>query len=254
MRLPLLHKLIQSAAFKVFAVATGVGFGLSLAIPLLCLASSQTEQALREQAKVALLQWQQVKESSDSPTLAVALERNLGAPTPANPALPYSPLPSNKEEKAAFGLSANAVAVQVPLTESEHGGLLVPVTLPQRKQTVSFLLDTGASYTMISPALAERLGLRPNRNQEQLTIVTANGKIQVPLMKVPQLEVGGFTLKNIEVLIQPLDERLGFHGLLGMNALNQADWQLKSDQLTLEPRVIRAANNTPLTLSLDPLR
>jgi clan AA aspartic protease (TIGR02281 family) len=121
---------------------------------------------------------------------------------------------------------------EIALEETAHGGLLVPVGFA-KNPTVKFLLDTGASYTMLSPKLAQELGLETLKAKRTIAIVTANGKVNVPLLQVPELRLGKALLKNVEVLIQPLDSRLGFEGLLGMNALNRAEWQLEKEKLVL---------------------
>lgn len=133
----------------------------------------------------------------------------------------------------ASRLETNFAESEIALESTMHGGLLVPVDF-QHKHAVKFLLDTGASYTMISPELADELGLDVRNAKRSIAIVTANGKVHVPLIDVPILKLGNVTLHNVEVLIQPLDTRLGFDGLLGMNALNQAEWRLEKERLVLK--------------------
>ena len=60
------------------------------------------------------------------------------------------------------------------------------------------LVDTGADYTSISYALAQRLKLKPDK--DKITTQVLSGPLRVRRATVPLLTIGGITAKNVEVV------------------------------------------------------
>ena len=178
--------------------------------------------------------WSFVDQEQSMKTQATQIMQTMSRQT-NNPYLAEMALETLNRFGKELGLATNTAnqETEILLESTTHGGLLVPVGFTNT-HSVKFLLDTGASYTMISPELADDLGLNAREAKRTIAIVTANGKVHVPLLDIPLLKLGNITLHNVEVLIQPLDTRLGFDGLLGMNALNQADWRLEKARLVLK--------------------
>lgn len=114
---------------------------------------------------------------------------------------------------------AFAGGVELPLAESWRGTVFVPVVIDGH--TLRFVLDTGATITAVTPALAETLGLVPNGN----TLV--NGTIEAKLATVAKLEVGSIHHDRVRVAIVDLPEakRIDepFDGVLGLDVLSQHD-------------------------------
>lgn len=94
-------------------------------------------------------------------------------------------------------------------------------------EQVTYLVDTGASYVAVSAEQAERFGLR---GQGSAYMRTANGEVEASLTRIPEMEVAGIRLQNVRAVIMP---NMGGEVLLGMNALNQIDWQRRDGQLIL---------------------
>ncbi|HEY4743919.1 MAG TPA: retropepsin-like aspartic protease, partial [Desulfuromonadaceae bacterium] len=97
--------------------------------------------------------------------------------------------------------------------------VLVPVRFSYRNTTVDawLLLDTGASTTMISGDLANRLGIRPANTQQQLSRVADGRVVQTFRTRVDYLAVGPKLKQGAEVAIMPTNgAHPGFDGLLGM--------------------------------------
>ena len=70
------------------------------------------------------------------------------------------------------------------LLDKNAAGIVIPqveLTGPQAALTVDLILDTGAAYTMIGWDTAITLGYDPARRSKSVPIVTANGKIHVPM-------------------------------------------------------------------------
>lgn len=83
---------------------------------------------------------------------------------------------------------------------------------------MQFVIDTGATYVAIPPAIAKRARLNTGSAQ-RVTLQTANGRIRVPLITVSNIEADGVREQNIPATIQKLspDEKTG---LLGMSFLS----------------------------------
>src|SRR5262249_31393725 len=65
--------------------------------------------------------------------------------------------------------------IPLPLSKSHH--VLVRAIL-HRQEPVTLLLDTGASYTLLTPALAQRLGLSPTAQAPVRRLTKADGQSQ----------------------------------------------------------------------------
>ena len=114
---------------------------------------------------------------------------------------------------------------------------LVPVRLSYRNTTVDawLLLDTGATVTMISSGLADRLGIHPASTESRLSQVADGRVVQTFRTRVDYLAVGPKLKYNAEVAILPTDgPAMGFDGLLGMNFLGEFRYHLDVNNQTIE--------------------
>lgn len=95
-------------------------------------------------------------------------------------------------------------------------------------QTVTFLLDTGATDVAIPAELAERLGLQRG---VPVMLQTANGQTTGYRTVLNSLGLGDILLHDVRALIAP-----GFGGeqvLLGMSALKQLEFTQRAGTLVL---------------------
>jgi clan AA aspartic protease (TIGR02281 family) len=97
--------------------------------------------------------------------------------------------------------------------------VIVPVTLNNR-QTTNLVLDTGASYTFISHALARDLAIDVNRNPKTIPFHTANGVVEAPLTQLDSIMVGGMEIKNLTAAVHDTTPDSTAAGLLGLNFLS----------------------------------
>ena len=81
------------------------------------------------------------------------------------------------------------------------------------------VLDTGATYCMIPWYIAEELGYTPAVSKDTVSVHTANGQIDTPLITVESLSVLGKTVKNCKVMIHDLPESSRVDGLIGLSFL-----------------------------------
>jgi len=89
------------------------------------------------------------------------------------------------------------------------------------KQTVAFLVDTGASKVSLPPSVAKAAQLNC---QDQVIIHTATGSTQGCSITIPKFKFGTFVLNNVLAFIVPNLSR----PLLGMNVLQQ--FKIAQDQ------------------------
>jgi clan AA aspartic protease (TIGR02281 family) len=83
--------------------------------------------------------------------------------------------------------------------------------------TSPLLVDTGAELTVISPAVARRLGLNLDL-AVFIPLRSASGVFLAPLTKIQSLTVGAATVRELEVIVH--DAAPGIDGLLGMSFLD----------------------------------
>ncbi|MBB2495321.1 retropepsin-like aspartic protease family protein [Aquipseudomonas ullengensis] len=95
-------------------------------------------------------------------------------------------------------------------------------------QTVTFLLDTGASAVAIPADLAKRLGLTRGA---PVTLKTANGLSTGYRTHLTSLQLGEIQLHDVAALITPGMD--GDEVLLGMSALKQLEFTQRDGTLVL---------------------
>jgi aspartyl protease family protein len=95
-------------------------------------------------------------------------------------------------------------------------------------ETITFLIDTGASQLVFTPEQAQRAGLIPGNSYY---VGTANGNVQVQSTVVEQLRIGDIELSQVPAAINPNMD--GF-ALLGMSALSSLHWRQTGDELIIE--------------------
>ncbi|HEU4344352.1 MAG TPA: retropepsin-like aspartic protease [Candidatus Binatia bacterium] len=112
--------------------------------------------------------------------------------------------------------------------------VIVPVTLNRKVQTY-MVLDTGATYTVISRQLAANLNLQV---ATYASLMTANGVIRAALSQLTSLQVGEAEATGLTVAIHDVSPHPRIGGLLGLNYLSQFHTSLDSRRnlLTLAPR------------------
>lgn len=103
----------------------------------------------------------------------------------------------------------------------KQGELMVVQGLLNEKAAAKFVVDTGASYTTISQAMAKQLGLNLENASTVIPLQTANGVIEAPLVSVGSLELGGLGLKDLKVAVHDVFPDPAIAGLLGLNFLSQ---------------------------------
>lgn len=97
------------------------------------------------------------------------------------------------------------------------------------KQKFEMMLDSGASGTVITPAMAKALGVV---EQGTVEAQTPNGVATFPVGRVTSMEAGGLAINNVVVAISPsLDI-----GLLGQDFFGNKDITIKRDVIEFRSR------------------
>ena len=124
-------------------------------------------------------------------------------------------MPSGGGGSTVVASRPDGLVAQIPIVNRMGGIPVVPVTLTGNEGTQQFtmLFDTGASGTLITPAMARNVGVVI---VGEATVIVADGRqVQLPVGYVDTLEVGGLVVRDILVGIG------GDVGLLGQDVYGQ---------------------------------
>jgi predicted aspartyl protease len=113
--------------------------------------------------------------------------------------------------------------VPLRLARQDRPILLVDVLI-NAQETYQFILDTGASQTVVSPELAQQMSIKDIKAD---SIIGAGGTTHSSVGIVKSLSVGEASLRNITVIVadifSTLSQAVGtkFDGILGFNFLSK---------------------------------
>jgi clan AA aspartic protease (TIGR02281 family) len=132
-----------------------------------------------------------------------------------------------KELDPALADSAQLLLDKIDDALKRRDAVVIPIPAGSRSirteavvdgnRTYPFIIDTGATYTSIPWDLALALGY-DLASARKIDVGTAAGPIAAPLILVQSLNVGGYSVRNLEVLVLPSGAGTGA-GLLGLNFL-----------------------------------
>lgn len=89
---------------------------------------------------------------------------------------------------------------------------------------INLVIDTGASLTVISPAVAAIAGVKPSRKKAKA--VGANGAEKTKIVRLRSIEIGGIRVANLEAAVMDLSAlnhaaHMHVEGILGFNFLKR---------------------------------
>lgn len=151
-------------------------------------------------------------------------------------------LPTPKKMQTAKGTSNTAPEQKtytIEYEETDHN-LGLEVTLNDN-HTFTFMLDTGASFVVLSKETAEEMGYDPEKILPRLYFSTANGIISSRLIRLESIKVGEAILRDVTAVVQE-EDNLAVQGLLGLSFLNEFDW---SNDTMNEVLTLREFTNRP---------
>ncbi len=140
----------------------------------------------------------------------------------------------SKRVDEARQLLANPERIRVHF-DTNRRAIEVPVTLNGGSAAFRFLLDTGASHTVISRETARTLSIDTN-GARQVIVNTANGSMEVPVVTLPSVGLAGAEVPNVTALV--VDGLESADGLLGLSYLRYFEVEIHQTEgyLTLRRR------------------
>jgi hypothetical protein len=156
------------------------------------------------------------------------------------------PVPNPSTERPEIPLSRTELKrhqVSFKPYEGDARRIIVEVTL-NGSVKAPMLIDTGARGLIVTPKLAEKLGLF-GKNRERLIIITGGIGGEVPAIRtiVDRMGIGGAQGNFIPTTVTELNSE-AFEGLVGMDFLSNysmtVDWKSKAiifEELPLDPKL-----------------
>lgn len=139
-------------------------------------------------------------------------------PHQPDPALAPSPHPSSSINASQAQRSKDPV-LSVPL--ERMGSLFVVTVYVNGTRPAKMILDTGASHTILSFAVARDLSLWAQRRSTSMTMHTAGGTVQADVLPITSISIGDAEVRDLDVVIHDLPEAPpAIEGLLGLNVLS----------------------------------
>jgi predicted aspartyl protease len=141
-------------------------------------------------------------------------------------------VPGRCPAAAALFFICAAFASVPAQAKCEIAALELPITMVGRSPVVSakingtdvkFILDSGAFYSMISPAAAKRLKLQQTRSPNNIRIYGVGGETDFYITKVDQFTLKNYTVPGVEFVVAGNDLSDDVIGMLGRNLLALAD-------------------------------
>jgi clan AA aspartic protease (TIGR02281 family) len=102
----------------------------------------------------------------------------------------------------------------------KHGQVVIIQATLNNKRSAKFVVDTGASYTLISNALARELAIDVGPSSKTLPFQTANGLINAPVTSLESITVGGMEIRDLPTAVHDAIPDPQVAGLLGLNFLS----------------------------------
>lgn len=130
---------------------------------------------------------------------------------------------------------------EVALLPQDDNTYVVPARI-NRKFMASFLIDTGASYTVITPQTARALGVVIPRDAEMVPITTANGTVDAPIVTLKSVNLGGMQVNDVQAVVTDLGNMPQISGLLGMSFFQGMDLSFRKDKLVISQGGGRSAH------------
>jgi hypothetical protein len=142
----------------------------------------------------------------------------------------------------ACSTAAPSRIASVPI-QTINRKFLVPVILNEGL-TATFLLDTGASTTVITPDLARRIGIDTSSRTALARARIASGQeVEVSMVRMPSIRVGSARIDNLNVAVYELPVIVSANppttvdGFLGVDFIGRFTMTVdpKAGTLTLRP-------------------
>ncbi|MDQ7004956.1 MAG: retropepsin-like aspartic protease [Ghiorsea sp.] len=115
--------------------------------------------------------------------------------------------------------------------QDESGSMIVEGSV--HGVAMRFIVDTGATYVAIPPAIAKQAGLYDLKSKT-IKVKTANGKMKVSRVRLQDMSIGKMTQSNVRATIQTIAADKPNLGLLGMSFLKHYKVTVHQDKKMIE--------------------
>ena len=107
----------------------------------------------------------------------------------------------------------------------ENNKIVVKIKLIGEKFTTieNALIDTGATFTVIPPEIAEFLELKLYKRKPRIDLITASGLIEVPVKVIPKIIAENIEIDRLNVVIHKIPDPAPIKILLGMNFIEKIE-------------------------------
>ena len=112
------------------------------------------------------------------------------------------------------------IEMRLPIT------LRIGVKGPKGRREIDAILDTGAVYMSISWDIAKDIGYDPAISERRTEIITANGVIEVPLIKIDTVSIRELEAKDVDTICHNIPEISIVNGLVGLSFLKNFNIQM----------------------------
>ena len=138
--------------------------------------------------------------------------------------------------------SRNVQRTVVPIRKVGNAMFLTARANDQHAATL--LLDTGATSTILTPALATRLGIAPGPGARRRTFnVAGGGSFSVPIVRLAALRIGDYVVEELDVgVYNMLPHATNVDGVLGNDFLQHFRVLVDGDQRAL---ILELKSTTP---------
>ncbi|MBA2645458.1 MAG: retropepsin-like domain-containing protein, partial [Pyrinomonadaceae bacterium] len=128
-------------------------------------------------------------------------------------------------ERAVVDVAATTPGLEMPIRTTSSGFWSGEVQVDGIEKPLNFIMDTGASISVVSEALAEREEMNRYAQQTKLKVYGAAGVANdVQMLLLPRITLGSQARKNVPAAVldlNPINETSGFEqtGIIGGNVL-----------------------------------
>ena len=229
-------------------LARAVGGGGRFEIVYGFLSSLQVGEARVENVPVYIRQFHNTQEQIDGYIGLSALAKYL---TTVDYQQGQMTLLRGDARAAATAAPVPPGAIELPIRTTSSGFWSGEVRLENVESPLNFILDTGASVSVVSSALFEREELSRYTQARQMRIYGAAGVTEnVPVLLLPRLMLGTHSNANVIAAVLdlgPINETAGFEqtGIIGGNILRhfRVTFDFARGIMRLEPTSIPPAND-----------
>lgn len=166
---------------------------------------------------------------------------------------------SRQRSSASAAAAAAAQGIDIPLRTTSAGFLSGEVQIESVEKPLNFIIDTGATVSVVSENLAEREDLveRFAQNVRLQIFGSAGVADNVTMLMLPRVSFGSYTRERLSAAVldmEPINETAGFEqtGIIGGNFLRhfRLVFDFQKGVMRLEPLVVTPDTANPPRISI----